>query len=41
MRAVDADAHGFYGPLPVYTALGYETYRELPGRLVVRKALTA
>ena len=40
LRELDADAHGLYGPLGVYLDLGYETYRELPQRLVVRKTLT-
>lgn len=39
LRQVDGDAHGFYGPLEIYRELGYETYRELPQRLVVRKPL--
>jgi uncharacterized protein YndB with AHSA1/START domain/ribosomal protein S18 acetylase RimI-like enzyme len=41
LKALDGDAHGFYGPREVYRELGYETYRELPQRLVVRKRLSA
>jgi uncharacterized protein YndB with AHSA1/START domain/GNAT superfamily N-acetyltransferase len=33
------DAHAFYGPREVYRELGYETYRDLPGRLVLRRRL--
>jgi uncharacterized protein YndB with AHSA1/START domain/ribosomal protein S18 acetylase RimI-like enzyme len=39
VKELDGDAHGFYGPLEIYRELGYETYRDLPGRLVVRKQL--
>ena len=40
LKQLDADAHGHFGPLGVYRDLGYETYRELPQRLVLRKKLT-
>lgn len=40
LKELDADVHGHYGPLAAYRDLGYETYRELPRRLVLRKALT-
>jgi uncharacterized protein YndB with AHSA1/START domain/GNAT superfamily N-acetyltransferase len=39
VKEMDSAAHGFYGPAEVYRDLGYETYRELPRRLVVRKRL--
>lgn len=39
VKEVEGDAHGFYGPLEIYRELGYETYRDLPQRLVVRKSL--
>ncbi|HKF77138.1 MAG TPA: GNAT family N-acetyltransferase [Candidatus Dormibacteraeota bacterium] len=41
LRELDADAHGHYGPLAAYRDLGYETYRELPQRLILRKPLAA
>jgi uncharacterized protein YndB with AHSA1/START domain/GNAT superfamily N-acetyltransferase len=41
LKELDGDAHGHYGPLEVYRELGYETYRDLPQRLVVRKQLGA
>lgn len=40
LKRLDADAHGHFGPIEVYRDLGYETYRELPQRLIVRKQLT-
>jgi GNAT superfamily N-acetyltransferase len=39
VKELDGDAHGFYGPLEIYRGLGYETYRDLPQRLVVRRQL--
>jgi len=39
IKEMGSDAHGFYGPLEVYRELGFETYRDLPQRLVVRKSL--
>jgi uncharacterized protein YndB with AHSA1/START domain/GNAT superfamily N-acetyltransferase len=39
VKEVGTDAHGFYGPPEIYRELGYETYRDLPQRLVVRKSL--
>jgi uncharacterized protein YndB with AHSA1/START domain/GNAT superfamily N-acetyltransferase len=39
VKEVGSDAHGFYGPLEIYRELGYQTYRDLPQRLVVRKSL--
>jgi uncharacterized protein YndB with AHSA1/START domain/GNAT superfamily N-acetyltransferase len=41
VKELHGDAHGFYGPLDIYRELGYETYRDLPQRLVVRKRLAA
>jgi GNAT superfamily N-acetyltransferase/uncharacterized protein YndB with AHSA1/START domain len=38
-KEVGTDSHGFYGPVEIYRELGYETYRDLPQRLVVRKQL--
>lgn len=40
IKELDGDSHGFYGPIGMYRELGYETYRDLPQRLVVRKRLT-
>lgn len=40
LKELDGDAHGFFGPQEIYRELGYETYRDLPQRLVVRKRLT-
>ena len=37
LREVEADSHGHWGPIQVYRALGFETYREHPQRLVVRR----
>ena len=34
------DSVGHWGPIEVYRELGFETYRELPKRLVVRRPLT-
>jgi len=39
IKEVGIDAHGFNGPPEIYRELGYETYRDLPQRLVVRKNL--
>ncbi|HEY4028428.1 MAG TPA: GNAT family N-acetyltransferase [Candidatus Dormibacteraeota bacterium] len=39
VKELNGDAHGFFGPLEIYRDLGYETYRDLPQRLVVRKQL--
>jgi len=39
VKELDSDAHGFYGPVEVYRELGYETYQDLPQRLIVRKRL--
>jgi uncharacterized protein YndB with AHSA1/START domain/GNAT superfamily N-acetyltransferase len=39
LKEVGGAAHGFYGPPAIYRDLGYETYRDLPQRLVVRKSL--
>lgn len=39
VKEMGSDAHGFYGPLEIYPELGYETYRDLPQRLVLRKPL--
>jgi len=39
VKELGVEAHGFYGPLEIYRDLGYETYRDLPQRLVVRKPL--
>lgn len=41
VKEMNSDAHGFYGPLEIYRELGYETYRDLPRRLVVRKQLSS
>ena len=40
LKEVGTDAHGFYGPPAIYRDLGYETYRDLPQRAVVRRRLT-
>jgi uncharacterized protein YndB with AHSA1/START domain/GNAT superfamily N-acetyltransferase len=39
LKELDLAVHGHYGPIEVYRDLGYETYRELPARLVVRRPL--
>jgi uncharacterized protein YndB with AHSA1/START domain/GNAT superfamily N-acetyltransferase len=39
LKELDADAHGHWGPIQLYRELGFETYRELPARLVVRRRL--
>jgi len=39
LRELEADSHGHWGPIQVYRDLGFETYREHPQRLVVRRRL--
>lgn len=39
LKRLDAAAQGHWGPIEVYRDLGFETYRELPDRLVVRRSL--
>ena len=40
LKELDSDVHGHFGPIQVYRDLGFATVRDLPGRIVMRKALT-